>query len=98
LPGLTTAETAKKEERVDKVLFDASIIKPMGDVRAPYSIHYKTGLVSMPLELKELGGFKPEQADPELVVKRYEKRGNEFKLEPCNGAELFEKVVGWCGR
>jgi len=98
LPGLTTAETAKKEERVDKVLFDASIIKPMGDIRAPYSMHYKTGLVSMPLELKELSGFKPEQADPELVVKRYKKRGNEFKFEPCNGDELFEKVVGWCGR
>lgn len=98
LPRLTTAETAKKEERVDKVLFDASIIKPMGDIRAPYSIHYKTGLVSMPLELKELSGFKPEQAAPELVVKRYEKRGNEFKFEPCNGDELFEKVVGWCGR
>ncbi len=98
LAGLTTAETARKEERVDKVLFDASIIKPMGDVRAPYSMHYKTGLISMPLELKELNRFEPEHADPELVAKRYGKRGNEFKLEPCNGSELFEKVVEWCGR
>ncbi len=97
LPGLTTAETAKKEARVDKVLFDASIIKPMGDVRAPYSMHYKTGLISMPLGLKELNHFEPEQADPELVVKRYKKKGNEFKLEPCNGDELFEEVVKWCG-
>lgn len=96
LPGLTTAETAKKEERVDKVLLDASIIKPMGDVRAPYSMHYKTGLISMPLEFKELGRFKPEDADPELVAERYRKRGNEFVLEPTDGGELFEAVVEWC--
>jgi len=96
LPGLTTAETAKKEERADKVLFDASIIKPMGDVRAPYSMHYKTGLISMPLELKDLKRFEPEQADPELVVRRYGKRGNEFVLEPTDGGRLFEEVVEWC--
>ncbi len=96
LPRLTTAETAKKEARVDKVLFDASIIKPMGDVRAPYSMHYKTGLISMPLELKELGRFKPEHADPELVAKRYQKRGNEFVLRPADGKKLFEAVAEWC--
>ena len=96
LPDLTTSETAKKEARVDKILFDASIIKPMGDVRAPYSMHYKTGLVSMPLELKELKRFEPEAADPELVVKRYGERGNEFKLKSCDGGELFEATLEWC--
>lgn len=96
LPGITTAETAKKEARADKVLFDASIIKPMGDVRAPYSMHYKTGLISMPLGLKELKRFEPEQADPELVVKRYRGRGNEFTLKLADGKELFEAVVDWC--
>jgi DNA primase len=96
LPGLTTSETAKKEARVDKVLLDASIIKPMGDVRAPYSMHFKTGLISMPLEQKELKGFKPELADPELVAKRYQKRGDEFSLETADGSELFERVVEWC--
>ncbi|MEW6222054.1 MAG: hypothetical protein AB1476_01855 [Candidatus Hadarchaeota archaeon] len=96
LPGLTTSETAKKEARAGKVLLDASIIKPMGDVRAPYSMHYKTGLISMPVELNEIEGFKQEQANPELVVKRYEKRGNEFLLEPADGADLFVDVVKWC--
>jgi DNA primase len=96
LPGLTTAETAKKEERADKVLFDASIIKPMGDVRAPYSMHFKTGLISMPLGVGELKKFEPEQADPELVAERYRKRGNEFILKPSDGDNLFEAVVEWC--
>lgn len=98
LPGLTTSETAKKEERVDKVLFDASVIKPMGDVRAPYSMHYKTGLISMPLQLKELESFSLEQADPEIVAQRYERRGNEFKLEPSDGEEIFKAVVKWCAK
>jgi len=96
LPGLTTAETAKKEARRDKVLFDASVYKPMGDVRAPYSIHYKTGLVSMPLKPGELRGFEPEWADPERVAERYSERGNEFELRPCSGEELFKEVVEWC--
>lgn len=98
LPGLTTNEVAHKEARVDKVLLDSSIIKPMGDVRAPYSMHYKTGLISMPIELKELSRFKPEDADPDAVVERYEKRGNEFLLEPADGEKIFEAVVEWCKR
>jgi len=98
LPELTTSEVAHKEARVDKVLLDPSIIKPMGDVRAPYSMHYKTGLISMPLELKEVSRFKPEDADPDTVVERYRKRGNEFVLEPADGEELFEAVVEWCKR
>jgi len=95
-PGLTTSDAVKKEMRVDKVLFDASIIKPMGDVRAPYSMHFKTGLISMPVKLSELSRFKPEQADPERVVIRYQKRGNEFILKPADGEELFKSVVKWC--
>lgn len=96
VPGLTTAETAKKEEREDKVLLDASIIKPMGDVRAPYSMHVKTGLISVPITPQELEAFKPEMADPESVCRRYEKAGNEFILEPADGAEFFGDVVDYC--
>jgi DNA primase len=96
LPGLTTSETAKKEARADRVLLDASIIKPMGDVRSPYSMHYKTGLISMPLIVKELDKFEPEHADPELVAERYEKRGNEFVLRSSDGEEIFKETVKWC--
>lgn len=59
-------------------------------------MHFKTGLVSMPLKINEIKGFKPEQADPELVVKRYRKRGNEFKLEPADGSKIFKDVAEWC--
>ncbi|MFN4133051.1 MAG: hypothetical protein ACK4GQ_01595 [Candidatus Hadarchaeales archaeon] len=96
LPGLTTAETAKKEARKDKVLLDASIIKPMGDVRAPYSMHYKTGRISVPVPLDEIKDFTPEKADPDLVAERYRKMGNEFKLVAMDGSRLFDDVVAWC--
>lgn len=96
LPGLTTSETARKEERQDRVLLDASIIKPMGDVRAPYSMHHRTGLISVPVDLDELEDFTPDQADPDLVAEDYRKRGNRFRLKPCDGSKLFEEVVKWC--
>ncbi len=98
LPGLTTSEVAHKKARVDKVLLDSSIIKPMGDVRAPYSMHYKTGLISMPLKLNELKRFDLEDADPDEVVKRYRKRGNEFVLKPVDGSGFFEGAVNWIKR
>ena len=94
-PGLTTSDTAHKEARRGKILFDASIMKPMGDVRAPYSMHFKTGQISMPLNIGELRGFKPEHADPEKVVERYSRRGNEFVLPPVDGSDFFEEAVDW---
>jgi DNA primase len=96
MPGVTTSQTAGKEERKNMVLLDASIIKPMGDVRAPYSMHHRTGLISVPVGMKDLMRFKPEMADPEVVAERYERRGNEFVLEESDGEELFKSVVKWC--
>ncbi|MEM3709952.1 MAG: hypothetical protein QXL46_03490, partial [Nitrososphaerales archaeon] len=43
---ITTSTIAHKEERASQILIDWSSLKPMGDVRAPFSIHYKTGLAS----------------------------------------------------
>lgn len=97
LPGLTTSDVAHKERRRGKVLFDPSVMKPMGDVRAPYSMHYRTGLISMPLGKEELRGFTPEQADPERVAERYRERGNEFELRPVGGEDFFREAMKWFG-
>lgn len=96
VPNLTTCVTAGKEERADKILLDASIIKPMGDVRAPYSMHVKTGLISVPVGIKELEKFEPEMAEPELVSERYHEKGNEFVLTPADGGAFFQELVEWC--
>ncbi|RLI98767.1 MAG: hypothetical protein DRP00_01265 [Candidatus Aenigmatarchaeota archaeon] len=93
IPGLTTCEVAAKEKRLDKVLLDPSSMKPLGLVRAPYGLHSKTGLISMPLSLKELKEFEPEQARVELVVERYKRRGNEFILKPSNPSKLIQTLI-----
>ncbi|MGB9622725.1 MAG: hypothetical protein ACPL07_02660, partial [Candidatus Bathyarchaeia archaeon] len=64
--GLTTSSVAKKEERSMKVLIDWSSMKPYGDVRAPFSLHYKTGLISCPIDPARLLSFRLEEAKPEL--------------------------------
>ncbi len=91
-PGITTSSVAEKEKREDKILLDPSSMKRLGLVRVPYGIHSKTGLVSMPISLKELERFEPKMAKPELVAKRYKLRGNEFKLKPSSPDLLLEKL------
>lgn len=93
VPELTTSKVADKEARKDKVLLDPSLYKPFGDVRAPYSIHYKTGLVSMPLSIDVIGDFERGDASPERVAERYEEKGNEFELEEADGSEFFQVAM-----
>jgi DNA primase len=93
VPGLTTCEVSLKEERKDKILLDPSIMKPMGLTRVPYGIHSKTGLVSLPLSLKELKKFEPLNAIPEKVIERYRKRGNEFLLKPASPKKIIEILL-----
>ena len=51
---IRTSVVAHKEERASQILVDWSVLKSLGDVRAPFSMHYKTGLVSVPLLLNDL--------------------------------------------
>jgi DNA primase len=89
IPKLTTSEALGKEERMDKILLDSASMKPMGLVRAPYAVHSKSGLVSMPISIKELKNFVPEYATTERVIERYEKKGNEFLLKPSSPEKLL---------
>jgi len=93
IPKITTSETLLKREREDKVLLDPSSMKPLGLVRAPYSVHSKSGLVSLPISLKELKDFEPEDASIENVVERYKEKGNEFILEPSDCSKLIQELI-----
>jgi DNA primase len=90
IPGITTSETLGKKEREEKILLDSSSMKPMGLVRAPYAVHSKTGLVSMPISIKELKKFEKENATTEKVLERYKKIGNEFLLKPSSPEKLLD--------
>jgi len=93
IPKLTTSETLGKEEREDKILLDSASMKPMGLVRAPYSVHSKSGLVSLPLSMKELDKFQPEDATTEKTIERYEKKGNEFILRESAPSKLIQTLI-----
>jgi len=87
---ITTSETLGKEERENLILLDPSSMKPMGLVRAPYGVHSKTGLVSLPLSAKKLKKFEPQDASVEKTLERYRKKGNEFVLKKSSPDKLIE--------
>lgn len=89
---ITTSTVAKKHERSDQILIDWSSMKKHGDVRAPFSMHYKTGLVSCPIEIDKLDKFRIEDAKPEVVAKNLEKLSKAFELRPCSPEKLVKKV------
>jgi DNA primase len=93
IPGITLSDVGEKETRTDKILLDSSSMKPMGLVRAPYGLHSKTGLISKPLSLEVLDEFKPLDASPTKVSKRYEERGDEFKLVPSDPLNIINRLV-----
>ncbi|MDH7556502.1 MAG: DNA primase small subunit domain-containing protein [Candidatus Methanosuratincola sp.] len=90
--GLTTAKVAGKGERARKVLLDWSSMKPMGDVRAPFSIHYKTGLVSCPVDPSRILEFDPAEAAPGRVAEEAWRLSRFFSLEKGNPERLLERT------
>lgn len=90
--GLTTAKVAGKAKRARKVLLDWSSMKPMGDVRAPFSIHYKTGLVSCPVDPSRIMEFDPSEAAPERVAGSSDRLAGFFLLEESDPRRLLERI------
>jgi len=84
-PGnkITTSTVAHKNKRASQILVDWSSIKPMGDVRAPFSIHYKTGLASIPIPLNSILNFTIEETHPLRVIKKLEKYKKAAKIKIC---------------
>ena len=86
--GFTTSQVAHKEERAGQILVDWSLLKPMGDVRAPLSMHYKTGLISTPVPLDRLLTFRVEDARPSSVLQRLEEYSKVMRLPISDSTNL----------
>lgn len=93
--GRTTSTVADKEGREDKILLDSSPMKEMGLVRSPYSLHHRTGLVSMPLVPDEIKSFDPSMARPEDALARFRRQGNEFHLPARDPGKMVKSTLGW---
>jgi len=57
----------KNKNPFSLVDIDTVLISNRHTFRAPYSLHEKTGLVSIPIKPDQVLGFKKEQAEPEKV-------------------------------
>lgn len=86
---ITTSQVAKKEERANQVLVDWSSMKPSGDVRAPFSMHYKTALISCPISRKHLLDFEIEEAQSDDVARNARQLSDAFKLRASNPSKLL---------
>ena len=86
---ITTSVVAHKEERASQILVDWSSLKPMGDVRAPFSIHYKTGLASLPIPLDEINDFDVKEAHPLRIIKNLRKHEKAAKIKRRNPPKLI---------
>jgi len=73
------------------VELDTVFVAPRHLFRMPYSLHEKSGLVSVPVELDELMDFKKEFARPERVdIKPFLD-----KYEKNEANELFQRAYNW---
>ncbi len=78
---ITTSEVAHKELRSSQILVDYSSLKPFGDVRAPFSLHYKSLLVSLPLKDEEVEIFSVDKAKPLKVLENLDSYIKASKIE-----------------
>ena len=68
-PSPATTCDARDRARADLVLIDALVLHDKATIRAPYSLHEGSGLVSVPLAPTALAAFVPQQdAVPEMVI------------------------------
>lgn len=100
-PPYTTSQVKDRRARANSILVDWSSMKPMGDYRAPFSIHYRTGLVSLPLRPEEVMSFKKEDAEPLSLLKARTEKWPPFKPENPEGLisllEGQDKMVRFFG-
>jgi DNA primase len=64
-PIIVTSSTDRKFKR--SILLDEQIVHKNGMIRSPYSVHPKTGLVSVPVKPSQLLKFNRQSARPEKV-------------------------------
>lgn len=62
----------------DMLRMDTTLIKKRGSLRSPYAIHRDTGLVALPIDVKQLDKFEKKQATLDRVMKNFGKKS--FRL------------------
>jgi hypothetical protein len=66
-PLITTSSADR--ENPQALLFDEYILKENANFRVPFSVHPHSGLVAVPLPEERLAAFRPEEANPDRIIK-----------------------------
>ena len=86
----------KFEERVDEALkIDTVLISSRHMYRAPYSMHEKSGLVSLPIKPENILGFDKSLANPETVKFDVEFLENRDKIIEKDATNLMMQAFDW---
>lgn len=88
--SLPITTTMAKEKAVKQIVLDKVILRKNGYIRAAYSVHEETELISVPLTFKELKNFRMHLASPKRVIKVSKQRGYQFEI-PETEAILLKK-------
>jgi len=84
-----TITNSQDREHKKSVLIDEFILKRRGVIRSPYSIHPRTLLASVPLNLANLSQFNPEK---EARAEKVMKRKKTLKI-PFNSPKVLERIL-----
>jgi len=57
----TGGEVTFQPPRKNQIRLDLSTLHDKGSIRAPYALHSETGLMSVPVSIKDLPGFDPQR-------------------------------------
>ncbi len=75
----------------EKVELDTILLSPRHLFRMPYSLHEKSGLVSLPINIEEISNFKKEMAAPnKITIMPFLQEG--YRGEAAN---LFKRAYAW---
>jgi len=88
--NLPITTTIAKEKAINQIVLDKVILRKNGYIRAAYSVHEETELISVPLTFKELKNFTVDFANPEKVIEVSKQRGYQFEI-PETEAILLKK-------
>jgi DNA primase len=88
--SLITTSSADRENR-EPLLFDQFILKDNAPFRVPFSVHPKSGLVTVPLTAEQLADFDPEIATPERVANGWPA----LSVPDYSLAQVREAITAW---
>jgi len=100
-------KTGKKREEfltpdgvdiVELMGLDLALGKQRHLIRAPYSLHEKTGLVSLTINPEDISKFNKELARPELVTKIHDGFLNPKNVKHGSASQLLIQALDWKGK